>query len=120
MNKIIFMAGPVRGDGTNESKERNFEVARKFVRIFIDNKIPFYSPHLNVEQESTFMSGEASKFGWELNAEFLKRCQALSVLPGWESSNGTKTEVENATKIGLPVFYLDKEGEIQKIIDWLK
>ena len=107
MEKIIFISGPVRGDGTQEAKKKNMETAKKFIRILIDNKIPYYSPHLNIEQETAFIEGDASKFAWKLNAEFLNRCQALAVLPGWETSNGTKTEIENTTKKSLPIFYLE-------------
>jgi hypothetical protein len=41
--KIIFIAGPFRGDGLKETKQKNIEIARKFVHEFIKNKIPFYS-----------------------------------------------------------------------------
>ena len=118
--KIIFIAGPLRGDGSRESKEKNIENAKKFIRLFIDNKIPYYSPHLNIDQEIVSLGEDASKLAWDLNGEFLLRCDALAVLPGWEASSGTKTEIENATKRSLPTFYLSEEGVIQKIIDWIK
>jgi hypothetical protein len=66
------------------------------------------------------MGDEASKFAWDMNAEFLKRCDALAVLPGWETSNGTKMEIDNAAKKAIPVFYLEKDGVILDIIEWLK
>ena len=98
MKKIIFIAGPFRGDGKRETKEKNIEIARKFVKLFIDNKILFYSPHLNIDQEALTLGEDAGKLSWELNAEFLRRCDALAVLPGWETSSGTKTEIENANR----------------------
>lgn len=120
MNKIIFIAGPVRGDGTREAKEKNIEVAKKYIQILINNNIPYYSPHLNIDQEILDLGNEASQLAWDMNAEFLKRCDALGVLPGWESSSGTKMEIENATNKSLPIFYLEKEGIIEEISTWLK
>lgn len=119
MKKIVFISGPVRGDGTKEAKSANIEIARKFVRLFIENKIPYYSPHLNAEQESSFIDDEAFKFVWDMNAEFLNRSNAVAVLPGWENSSGTKTEIENAIKMGLPVFYLESDESIDQIVNWL-
>ncbi len=114
------MAGPFRGDGSKEAKEKNIEVARRFAHVFIDNNIPYYSPHLNIDQEMTFLEIDKSELAWNLNGEFLLRCDALAVLPGWETSDGTKIEIKNAVKRSLPIFYLDKEGVIIEIIDWLK
>ncbi len=110
--KIIFISGPVRGDGSKEAKQANVEVARKFARIFIENNIPYYSPHLNIDQEMISFPAEKEKFAWDMNAEFLKKCDAMAVLPGWEKSNGTKEEIENAKKYNIPVFYLEKENVI--------
>jgi len=118
--KIIFIAGPFRGDGSMEVKEKNIQLARKFVHLFIKNDIPFYSPHLNIDQEMAFLKIDKSKLAWEVNAEFLRRCDALAVLPGWEISNGTKKEIENATKRSLPIFYLEKEESINEIINYIK
>ncbi len=119
MKKIIFIAGPVRGDGSEEAQFNNIKIAKKFVRLFIESKIPYYSPHLNVDQELNYLERNSNQFSWDLNAEFLRRCQALAVLPGWETSNGTKTEIENATKNSLPVFYLEKDGVIQEMLEWV-
>lgn len=118
--KIIFIAGPVRGDGSREAKEKNIETAKKFVALFIENKIPFYSPHLNIDQEILSLGESASKLAWDMNVEFLLRSDALAVLPGWETSSGTKMEIEKATNRSIPIFYLSEVGEMQKIIDWLK
>jgi hypothetical protein len=118
--KIIFIGGPFRGDGNVETKKNNIEIARKFVHIFIENGIPFYSPHLNIDQEMILFPIEKDPLAYELNGEFLKKCDALAVLPGWETSIGTKQEIENAKKYNIPIFYLSNEGEMKKITDWIK
>ncbi len=119
MQKIVFISGPVRGDGSKDIKKANIEIARKFVRIFIENKIPYYSPHLNIEQDVMDFGENENKFSWDMNAEFLNRSNAVAILPGWENSSGTKMEIENATKMGLPIFYLENDGAINEIVNWL-
>ncbi len=115
--KIIFIAGPVRGDGSLESKRKNIESARVLIRECITQGIPFYSPHLNVDQESIEMIGDLGQFAWNLNAEMLRRSDALAVLPGFEDSVGTKKEISIATDSGKPVFYLP--NDFAKIVSWL-
>lgn len=115
--KIIFIAGPFRGDGSVETKKRNIEVARKFVHLFIRNSIPFYSPHLNIDQEAINVPNE--DLSLDLNAEILKRCDALAVLPGWENSQGTKNEIIHAKEHSMPTFYLSEEDSVEKIKKWL-
>jgi len=120
MKKIIFVAGPVRGNGSIEAKKKNIEIARKHIKTLIENNIPYYSPHLNVDQETIYMNETAGKFAKDLNAEMLGRCDALAVLPGWENSSGTRGEIENAQKRSLPIFYLSEENAIGKIKNWLQ
>jgi hypothetical protein len=114
--KLIFIAGPVRGNGTMESKNKNIANARKLIREFlIANDIPYYSPHLNIDQEVIALGREMDDYSWDVNAEFLKRSDALAVLPGWQDSSGTKQEIENAQKSGKPVWYLPEDMEKIKI-----
>jgi hypothetical protein len=115
---IIYIAGPFRGDGTIENKRANIATAKKYVKIFIERNIGFYSPHLNIDQEIIELLGGENTFSWDMNFEFLKKCDAIAILPGWENSNGTKKEIENAKEYNLPVFYLDQENAIEEIIKW--
>jgi hypothetical protein len=43
------------------------------------------------------------------NMEWLRVSDAVLVLPGYEESKGTKAEIEEATKCGIPVIY--SEGQ---------
>lgn len=117
--KIIYLTGPFRGDGSKEAKQANIQMAKKFVQIFIENKIAYYSPHLNIDQEIIDLPGGENTFSWNMNFEILKRSDALAVLPGWENSSGTRKEIEEAKKLNLPVFYLDQKDSINNIINWL-
>jgi len=115
--KIIYISGPVRATG-EKTKEDHIDTAKKFVRVFIENKIPYYSPHMNIDQMDTLI--QEGSFAWELDFEFLKRSDGIAVLPGWENSNGTKQEIEYAKSRNWPIFYLEKEGCIKELVEYIQ
>jgi len=41
--------------------------------------------------------------------EWLRVSEAILMLPGWEASGGAKTELAEAQRIGLPVYYSKEE-----------
>lgn len=118
--KIIFLAGPFRGNGTWDAKKANVETARRYVQIFIEKEIPFYSPHLNIDQELETFGANRTEYAIKTNHAFLERCDALAVLPGWESSSGTKKEIEDVQKASKNIFYLENEHAISQIISFLR
>ena len=38
------------------------------------------------------------------NQEFLKTCDAVYLVPGWEESKGTQREISCAKHLGIPVY----------------
>ena len=116
--KVIFIAGPYRGDGSRDAKYANIELARKYVRKFIEHEIAFYSPHLNLNQEAVKFDEDKSAYAIEMNHSILRQCDALAVLPGWRDSSGTLGEVEIMKSLGKEVFYLDEEDAFPKIISY--
>ncbi|KXJ99833.1 MAG: hypothetical protein UZ19_OD1000334 [Parcubacteria bacterium OLB19] len=117
--KIVFLAGSFRGNDITDIKQ-NIENAKKYVNIFIENEIPFYSPHLNINQEIKNFPTNKTEYASKLNHAFLNLCDALAVLPEWEKSSGTKKEIEEAKKSQKPIFYLEDKDAITKIISFLK
>jgi hypothetical protein len=49
---------------------------------------------------------------FENNVEIMKRCDAVALVPGWKSSEGTKREILIAEKIGIPILYDYLEAEV--------
>lgn len=118
--KIVFIAGPFRGDGSRSAKEANVEIARTYVRKFIENNISFYSPHLNLDQEILMFEEDKSQYAITTNHTFLERCDILAVLPGWRDSSGTIEEIDLAQKAGKPVFYLEESDVFDKLREVIK
>ena len=116
--KVIFIAGPYRGDGSRDAKYANIELARKYVRKFIEHEIAFYSPHLNLNQEAVKFDEDKSAYAIEMNHSILRQCDALAVLPGWRDSGGTLGEIEIMKSRSKEIFYLDEEDALSKILSY--
>ena len=118
--KIIFIAGPFRGDGTAGDQKKNIDRAKQFVNVFINNDIPYYSPHMNIDCELVGRIYDANKLSVELNREMLDRTDAVAILPNWENSKGTIGEINRAEVSGKRIFYLDRSNTIEEIKEWIK
>lgn len=113
--KLVFLAGPFRGDGSEAAKRENITLARKFVKALVAEQIPYYSPHLNISEETIGYSSEWDFYAERLNEQILESCSVLAVLPGWEASSGTKNEIEKATRQGIPIVYMADKDAIERL-----
>ena len=99
--KIIYIAGPYRAENRwlLEKNIRNAENAA-FV-LANDGWVPL-CPHTSYR----FFDGTLTDEFWiEGTLELLRRSDAVFVCEGWENSEGTKGEIREATKLGIPVFF---------------
>lgn len=53
-----------------------------------------------------------------LSLSLLRCCSAVAVLPDWEGSKGVKRELQLAKELDIPVFYLEKDIDIDALTDW--
>lgn len=69
-------------------------------------------PHKNSEH----MEGlRGPQFWIDATLEMMRRCDAVMIIPGtWETSTGTKGEIAEAERLGIPVFY-----DIENLEQWL-
>jgi len=104
---VIYVAGKLTTDGP-EHIERHARAAEAHaLRLFEMGHIPFtchsmYRTWRPIEQASEAFR---KKIIYGLNLTFLRRCDAISVIPGWEDSEGTKIEIEYMKKLERPVYF---------------
>lgn len=114
MNKIpqgkgrkIFVSGPYRAETESEKAENIWHAVRVAVRLWELGWCVF-CPHSNTANFDNF-SKLPPKTYLEGDIVFLKCCDAIFMLEGWEQSVGSKRELEVALELGLEVYY-EKEA----------
>lgn len=99
--KVVYIAGPFRGkdnwaiaQNVRNAETVAFEVAQAgFMPL---------CPHTNT---ANFHGTLSDEFWLSGTLELLRRCDALVLVPEWGHSTGTRAEIEEATILGIPVFY---------------
>lgn len=105
MIRLIYVAGRYRAP-TFEGIAQNISAARK-VGVAMA-KMGWYPviPHCNTAHMELNTPGHGDDFWLAGTLELMTRCDAVVLVPGWESSEGTKGEVAKARELRLPVFEL--------------
>lgn len=98
--KVIYIAGKYRGPNA-WAVEQNIRAAEDVaVQVWAAGHAAL-CPHANsrhmegVTTDANFLAG---------TLEMMRRCDAVLLVPGWEASVGTRAEVAEAERLGLPVF----------------
>lgn len=112
--KIIYVAGAYRAE-TPWGVERNIFAAQDLAAQMVEklHKLGAYPlvPHANTAH---FDDLAPDDYYLEGTLELMRRCDALLMVKGWEKSSGARGEVEEAKKLGIPIFY-----SIEDLEAWL-
>ena len=104
--KIAYVAGPLRADTLNGIAE-NIARARAVAVHLWRLGYAVLCPHLN----SAFMSGAVPETQFlEAGLEFVRRSDLVVLVDGWERSEGTVREIEEAHARGIPIYVTHKAG----------
>lgn len=100
--KLVYVAGPYRAK-TVWGVEQNIIAAQRVTAqvLAIDGLHPV-CPHMNTRQMEGIASDEQVLEG---TLEMLRRCDAVIIDGRWASSAGTRGEVAEALRLGLPILY---------------
>jgi hypothetical protein len=104
--KVIYIAGPFRGVNTWEVEQNVRRAESVAFAVALTGAMPL-CPHTNTR----FFNGTITAEFWLRGTlELLRRADAVVLVAGWEKSIGTRAEIVEADKIGIPVFeFLGKE-----------
>jgi nucleoside 2-deoxyribosyltransferase len=111
--RVVYVAGPytapnawVREQNIRRAEEVGFLVAESGAMPLI--------PHANTR----FFDGlQTPEFWYEGTLELLRRCDAVIVVEGYEFSRGTKAEIAEADRLGLPVFLPHEYGRLRAWVE---
>jgi nucleoside 2-deoxyribosyltransferase len=99
--KVVYIAGPFTGPN-NWEIELNVRSAENIAMAVAEMGGMPLCPHSNTR----FFHGTISaEFWYEGTLELLRRADAVVVVSGWQRSKGTRREIDEAGRLGKPVFY---------------
>lgn len=109
--KVVYIAGPFRAETAwgIECNIRRAEELGWWVAFL--GAMPLI-PHANTR---FFHGSMPDEFWLKGTLELMRRCDAVALVDGWEASSGARVEVEEARRLGIPVF-----TSIHHLEDWLK
>ena len=98
--RVVYIAGPYRANSAWEI-EQNIREAEKIALHVWANGMVALCPHTQTRFYQGFLPDALWLAG---DLELLARCDAVFLVPGWESSRGTMAEVNFAKQKGIPRF----------------
>jgi hypothetical protein len=118
--KTIYVAGPFRGKDAWEI-EQNVRRAEEYGwELAALGAVPVI-PHTMFRY---FHGSLPDQFWLDATLEILKRCDAILLLPGWTSSEGSIGEHAQAKRAGQKIFDVGMMGGLpllrRKILEWMR
>jgi len=100
----VYIAGPYKGKD-NFEKIKNISLAREAAYKLIKLGFYPYCPHTATGFFDLYYPDISDATYINMHLQWLYYCQAVLVLSGWENSQGTLFEIEEANRNGIPIFY---------------
>jgi len=98
--RVCYIAGPFRSSDPRQMAAHTLTAQHAAADLARLGYAP-YCPHANLGHAfGAVDEGVAA----QINTTFLRLCDALLLLPGWGNSLGTRIELIEAKRLGLPVF----------------
>jgi len=105
--EILFLAGAYMSSDSNELMQ-NIQLAEQHSIELWNRGFKVFSPHLNTRNFEVKAKAEEEAYK-ELDMRMLQCCDAVFALPNWKESEGARAEIDEAKRLGKPIFYsLDK------------
>lgn len=113
--KLAYVAGPYRSEYGPNGIYENIHKARSVAVHLWHMGFAVICPHTN----TAFMDGDMAHSDaakWlEGDLEILRRCDLVVAMPLWVTSHGAVGEVEEARRLGIPVYYYPGDsGALEK------
>jgi len=101
--ETLFIAGAYRSSDSSEI-ERNIRLAEQHSIELWNRGYKVFCPHLNTQHFEVKAEAEEKEYR-DFDIRMLQCCDAVFALPNWQDSEGAKAEIEEAKRLGKPIFY---------------
>jgi hypothetical protein len=113
---LAYISGPYRSQHGPYGVQHNIAKARELAEVLWQRGYAVICPHMNTaNMDGVICPGSSPEAMDKDSAGFLagdmvmlSRCDLIVMLPGWEYSEGAKTEHNGSVETGLPVYYADE------------
>jgi len=105
----VFICGPFR-DALKEQIQRNISTAEVVALHYWRKGYNVYCPHLN---SGAFHGKAPDRVFLRAALEELESSRVVVVLPGWESHEGCRAEVDLAHKLKKDIVFLSVEAVLE-------
>jgi len=104
--KRIYIAGPYSASNVITVLDNIREGMRLATEVFLLGYAPFV-PFFDFHFQLMLREGEnlTVEDYYKYSIAWLKVSDAMLLVPGWQSSKGTKSEMEIADKMSIPIYY---------------
>ena len=111
---VAYIAGPYR-DSSHYHVERNIRAAEAVAVRVAGAGATFLCPHTMTRA----MEGVRDDAYWlDATLELMRRCDCVVLADDWWGSEGANNEINEARRLGIPVFESDEDGFVEFLI-WL-
>ena len=98
--RLVYLAGPYRDARGEYFVGQNIRAAASIAIELWRLGYAVITPHLN----TAFFGGACPDEVWlEGDLVMMRRCDFVVLVPGWDKSSGTRAEVAEARRLGIPV-----------------
>lgn len=114
--RVVYVAGKYRGQNA-WAVELNIRAAAEVAARVWAAGLVALCPHTNAAHMEGAATDEHFLAG---TLELMRRCDAVILVPGWSTSEGTKAEIAEAMRLGLPVFGMEGtfDAALQRLTAW--
>jgi len=106
--KRIYIAGPYENDDQKEKRLNTIRAAEAAATLYRKGWAPFCPHMMTYDFEVQFPDIKREVY-LETDLEWLKYCDAILMLLGWQRSEGARAELRQADILGLDRYYALKD-----------
>lgn len=108
--KVVYVAGPFRGPTAWDIQQNVRRAEQCALEVAKLGAMPI-CPHKNTENFHGLLT---DSFWLDGTLELMRRCDGVYAMPSWKRSLGATAEVEEAQRLGIPVFF-----SFSEMVAWL-